>query len=336
MENLAAEDVFRQCSGCNFLRLGLNNEFACKLCQDALHTGANALLDLKKTHRDVNISEPKCQGRAGSVSMSEVINEISASARHFGRGLIGFSTCCLDHRGDLKLVDKLKFYLRVGSLAIELSFSTPAKLLAFELTEDDLSKLRKFSQITIHAPWCGIKYFDGSGLSDKVLSKIMALAQLVPVQGVVFHPDEVANFNGLDVIPLPILIENMGQPKRFGSSIEDMEKIKRDYDVGFVLDLQHAYEHDPSLALAREMISVMGDKAHHLHASGQRANSSHMPVCQSDNKQAICRLLKIVPALPVVLEGVIIAARGGFGFDGTYNDIKEEFSYVREQGDPLK
>lgn len=326
MKKLSAKHILNKCSQCFCLRLNETDNFFCSLHHDEPGRGVNALLDLKRTHRNVNIEDPKCSGRSEVVDLETVINEISAQARHFGRGLVGFSTGCL-YQFNMPLVDKLKVYLRAGATVLELSFATLNDLLAFEPTAADISKFRKFTKITIHAPWKGIRYFDGSNAANLVVNKIMALNDIFYVSGVVFHPDIIDNFDALELTPLPVLIENMDINKEFGISVEEIAMIKVRYNFGFVLDIQHAYEHDSSLALAREMTQVMGDRIRHLHVSGQNSSSRHAPVFEADNKQEICNLLKIMPSVPVVLEGVL---------SGDVSVIsKQEIAYVTEHGDPL-
>ncbi len=327
MKDLVVGHVFGECSKCAFLRLITDDQLACSLGQDKMGTGSHLLLNLKRTHKNVDIDDPKCPGCSGIITLAALVNEIAAKARHFSRGLIGFSTGCL-YQSEMPLVDKLKAYLRAGSTALELSFATPAVLAAFLLNEAEMSKLRKFSKITIHAPWKEISYFDGSGTTNAVISKIVQLRELLPISGVVFHPDVVANFSGLEVIPLPVLIENMDRNKKFGISVEDIYKIRRDYDFGFVFDIQHAYEHDPAMVLAHELVSVMGDRIRHLHVSGQSKEGHHVPVYQADNKKEICQILKIVPGVPAIMEGLILT--------DVFASTKREIAYVIEQGDLLK
>ncbi len=326
MKSLLAKHILSKCSRCYCLRVNSEDQFICSLSQDNPGEGIHALLELKKTHRGVNIDLPKCDGRANMIGLADVINEVSLSARHFGRGLVGFSTGCL-YQSSLPLVDKLKAYLRAGSTVLELSFARPNDLLEFEMTEPIASKLRKFSKITIHAPWIDVKYFDGSNLTRKMIDKIIRLSDLFFVSGIVVHPDVVLNFAALEMVPLPILIENMDKNKKYGISVDHIARIKEDYDLNFILDLQHAFEWDPSLTLAHEMISCMGNRIRHLHVSGETKSMRHAPVYLADNRKDICDLLKMMPSVPVVLEGVIS--------DNILATAKCEFDYVTEQGDPL-
>ena len=303
---LATDHVIDECSRCMFLRLLGENSFVCSLCHDGPKEGSNSLLQLSRTHKGLEIIQPKCVGRSGIVNLVAFINELSQKGEPTRRGLIGFSTGCLHYRADIPIVDKLKIFLRSGATVVELSFGTPKQLFEFSLDEAIKSKLMKFSKITVHAPFKEIRYFDDTGNTDEVIIKLKELFDNLPISGFVFHPDTIANFIGLEVIGLPVLIENMDRNKKIGISAEDIAAIKDDYNFGFVLDLQHAFEHDPSMDLANEMLQIMGERLSHLHVSGEFGDHHHIPLHLAQNQEAIGRILKLMPSVPVILEGVFM------------------------------
>ncbi|MDI6738694.1 MAG: hypothetical protein QME12_09380, partial [Nanoarchaeota archaeon] len=73
------------------------------------------------------------------------------------------------------------------------------------------------------------------------------------------------------------------------------------YNFGFVLDLQHAYCHEPSMQLARELMDVMGERIKELHVSGQRENETHSLLHKADNSNMIIGMLR--NDIPIILEG---------------------------------
>jgi len=302
---LATDYILGKCSKCQFLRLIKSDQFVCSLCASGLKKGSSSLLKLSQTHRGLIIPKPKCSGRGGMVTLIAVINQLAQKTEAASRGQIGFSTGCL-YYCNLSLVDKLKVFLRAGATVVELSFGTPKQLFEFSLDEAIKSKLRKFSRITVHAPFKEIRYFDGAGNTDEVIIKLKELFDNLPISGFVFHPDTIANFIGLEVIGLPVLIENMDRNKKIGISAEDIAAIKDDYNFGFVLDLQHAFEHDPSMDLANEMLQIMGERLSHLHVSGEFGDHHHIPLHLAQNQEAIGRILKLMPSVPVILEGVFM------------------------------
>lgn len=65
---------------------------------------------------------------------------------------IGFSTGCL-YRSNLPMSKVAELYYANGANAIELGFKTPADFFKLKLTDKLLNAVKKFSYISIHAPW---------------------------------------------------------------------------------------------------------------------------------------------------------------------------------------
>ena len=216
-------------------------------------------------------------------------------------GEIGFSTGCL-HNSGMSICEMVDFYSSVGADAIELSFATPKELMDFELSDRILKGLEKYKHISIHSPWKGCRY-NTSHDTNRMLSKLGKLHRQTKASGIVFHPDIIDFFGRIKGTGLPILIENMDRRKAFGTKPEHIKEIRDDYDVGFVLDIQHAYEHDPSMKTAKEMISVMGYRLKHLHVSGQNRSNNHFPAYAAENREAIEKILGLGLSVPKILEG---------------------------------
>jgi hypothetical protein len=168
---------------------------------------------------------------------------------------IGFSTGCL-HRTKLTLAEKISFFKLVGAEAIELCFASLTELINAALSPTALKILKSYDCVSIHSPW-NIRY----GLNhqtDEALEKIKELYQLLPIRGIVVHPHKVDDFLRLGSLNLPFLLENLdNRNKTFGTPPEHFEKLKRDYDFGFLLDVQHAYTHDPSMSLTKELLDAI-------------------------------------------------------------------------------
>lgn len=214
---------------------------------------------------------------------------------------IGFSTGCL-HRTKLTMAEKIAFFKSVGAEAIELCFASLAELIN---NAPSISILKKSASISIHAPW-DIRY-GPNPQSNEALKKIKELCKLLPISGIVVHPHKVDDFLRLESLNLPFLLENLdNRGKTFGTLPEHFEKLKRDYDFGFLLDVQHAYTHDPSMSLTKELLDAMGDRLKEMHVSGCTRELRHAPVHLAENKDAIIKILELKIPARKILEGILI------------------------------
>ena len=233
---------------------------------------------------------------------------------------IGFSTGCL-YKTKLSYFEMISLYRKIGAMAIELSFASKKELDNFKLSNDIIKLLDHFSYITIHAPWIEINY-DLNSNSEKVIEKIRKLYEELPIKGIVIHPDCIGNFEFLESLKLPFLLENMNKGTVVGIRPEHFKKFINNFELDFVFDLQHAFEHDQTMSIAKELIDVMGNKIKHLHVSGQNNVTRHLPVIDSDNKTEIIQTLKMCPNVPVICEGIML---DNFGERAT-----KELKFIKE------
>lgn len=230
---------------------------------------------------------------------------------------IGFSTGCL-YRSNLDIKDRIKLFLSLGATAMELSFTKPCHLNQFKLTSDMIKDIKKFSYISIHAPWKEVEY-DSDTITNTIIQKLKSLCEQLPINGIVVHPNTINDFSRLLTSGLPILIENMDKRKKFGTTPKHFKELKK-YDFGFILDIQHAYEHDPSMGLAKELIDIMDNKLRYIHISGCTKSELHFPTYLADNKGAIIKILKLNIKKPKILEGILIG--------NIKEKASEEFSFI--------
>jgi len=232
---------------------------------------------------------------------------------------IGWSTGCLIQTS-LNLIETVKAYSNSGANALEISFGKIVELEKFELTTELREAVRKFSYVSIHAPW-NIQY--PGVFTHKTFEKLESLCSSLPVQGIVVHPSQVSDFAVFEQKDLPWLMENIIErnSERFGTHPEHFEKLKRNYNFGFVFDSQHAYENDSSMNLAMELIEVMGGRLKHMHISGMTGTLHHAPVYAADNRDAISRILDLKLPVPVILEGSIT--------DKVNDTLAKEFDFIK-------
>jgi hypothetical protein len=216
---------------------------------------------------------------------------------------IGFNTGNL-YRYDIPLAKGLAMFRSKGSTAIELSFSTTERLFEFRITKGFSDEIKKFKYVSIHAPMVGV-YYSKSKDTERMMEKLRQICKKIKVKGVVFHPTLVDDLEILKDSGLPILLENMDKRQTNYIYPEHFKEAMNKYDFGFVLDLQHAYEHDPSMKIAEDFINTFGNRLKEMHVSGNTKTEMHVPVTISDNKKEISRILKLGVKVPKIEEGVL-------------------------------
>jgi hypothetical protein len=232
---------------------------------------------------------------------------------------IGFTTGSL-YRSDIQFDDRIKLYHSLGADAIELSFATPNELLEYNLSEQAKQDIKKYTSVSIHAPWKEVRYNSGPE-TQTIIGKLRALFEQLPIEGIVLHPDTIDDFETLDQSGLPFLLENMDKRKSYGIHPEHFQELKSKYNFGFVLDVEHAYEHDPSMKLAKEFVRVMGDRLKHLHVSGSTESEIHVLTYCAPNKEDLTQVLELGLPVPKILEGILL--------EDIPNSIRKELEYVR-------
>jgi endonuclease IV len=224
---------------------------------------------------------------------------------------VGFNSGCLRHCG-MNLVDTIKFVRELGSGAFELCFRGSDTLLDFELTGELIDLLSSFGHLSIHAPFAPEENLDykNDEFTRKIISKLRELCDILPVEGIVFHPTDVGDFGFFDSLDLPILMENMDARKDSFKNLDNIRKLRDDYNFGFVLDIEHAFENDSSMKLTKNLIEVMGDRLEEVHLSGAKRSgiaasesNNHCLVCDSEYRNGLFKFLGELKDIPIVLEG---------------------------------
>ncbi len=215
---------------------------------------------------------------------------------------LGFSTGCM-YKSSLMLENIISFYSHIGADALEISFGEAGELRTFHLDEGLLATINSFSYVSIHAPLKGIKYGDND-FSRLAIRKLGGLCDKLPVQGIVVHPETVDDFKVLEESGLPFLIENMDKRKTRGILAAEFTAYSMLYKFGFVLDLKHVYEHDPTMALAADFVNAMGDRLKELHVSGHDSSSNHAMLHTAQNREAIAEAIGLCTDVPIIIESV--------------------------------
>lgn len=236
---------------------------------------------------------------------------------------IGFTTWCL-YKSDIGFDEWIKLYHTLGANIIELSFATPKELLSYNFSEEIKKEIRTFEWISMHAPWKEVTYWNNPE-THKIIEKLRSVASEFPIEWIVLHPDTIEDFEILTKAELPFLIENMDKRKSYGTHPEHFKELKETYDFWFVLDIQHAYEHDPTMKLAKELVEIMWNRLKHMHISGHNETEIHMPTHLASNKEAVTEILKMKLPVPKILEGILL--------EDIENTIINEITYIKKYED---
>ena len=104
---------------------------------------------------------------------------------------------------------------------------------------------------------------------------------------------------------IPLAIENMDSNKESGFKIEELERLIR-LVPRFVLDVQHAFEHDSTMEYAFDLFEMAKDNLAYLHVSGETEDNHHALVYRSRNCDKIVSFLGTIFSeiqVPIILEG---------------------------------
>lgn len=195
--------------------------------------------------------------------------------------MIGLSAGALRHVFT-SVADAVAAYESLGCDAIE-----------FRRREDVLAFSPRFAFVTLHAPKMRVREW-------------IASVRDLGVRGITIHPDVAPPLSELEASGLPFLIENMDAQKRSGHSLEELRMIRDTTSLGFVLDVQHLHEHDPSMGYANDVLEIFGERIHHLHVSGRTPEENHVPLYRAPNREAVLAFTKEVLSrrrVPIILEG---------------------------------
>jgi len=204
----------------------------------------------------------------------------------------------------ISLKNRIEFSDSLGE-ALELYFENPKDLHDFKLTSEIIKEIKKHKYVTIHAPSTDVKYTSNES-TDLMFEKLKYLCKKLPIKGIVIHPDVVEDFLKLEKSGLPFLIENMNKEKNTGTHTSHFKEYVKKYKFNFVFDIQHAFEHDPSMKQGKEILKIMGNRLQHMHVSGCNKKHDHYPTFISDNKKNIIEILKMGIPVPKILEGFLV------------------------------
>jgi hypothetical protein len=206
---------------------------------------------------------------------------------------LGCSTGFMDeHRNDwVRLVDESAAW---SSIAIELSAISAEELPGLLAYLDGAPRL-PFLFISVHAPSKG--FIEDEARLVEELCRVPAW-----VDTIVIHPDTISDPGQYRRLGRRLAIENMDTRKQAGHTAEDLDAVFAELpEARLCLDLAHAKDVDPTLAVAADLLQRFASRLSHVHLSSLDEAQHHITL--TDEDQLLFRpLLDRCRDVPWILE----------------------------------
>ncbi|MEZ4180436.1 MAG: hypothetical protein R3B41_02915 [Candidatus Doudnabacteria bacterium] len=181
--------------------------------------------------------------------------------------IFGFSTGCL-FKIDLDINQKIEAIINLGVNAIELGYVSGHTLIDQPLESIDVNLLQNFDYVSVHAPTKNFDYQDTSA-RQSFFAQLEQLNKKHKIDLVVFHPNSFTDLSVLNELKLPFAIENLdARNQTFTSTKEFAQVLEKFPNWKIVLDTQHCFTHDPTMALSKEFQTQFGDQITEIQVSG--------------------------------------------------------------------
>lgn len=211
---------------------------------------------------------------------------------------LGFSTGVLYK--DMETKEAISVIKGLGCTVIELAFLRIEKFSSDQLERIVPADLEGFEYVSFHAP--KFDYKNDRETKD-ILEKISWFNKAVRrLDCVVFHPDTVGDFSIFNDVDFNVSFENMDHRKESYRSVNDMGSLlSTNKKYGFVLDMNHIYVNDPTMALANEFYKTLGDRIKEVHLSGFKV--LHDPLFETEQSEIIKAIQNF--DVPIIVESLL-------------------------------
>ena len=208
---------------------------------------------------------------------------------------IGFSTGALAKSDFEHGLDLQRPHKRIR--AVELSALRDRELAPLVDAAHSLD-LERFEYVSFHAP---------SKLTTMDEQSVFSLlATLPPEWPIVVHPEILLTPSLWRPLRERLCIENMDNRKTFGRTATELRDLFRQFpEATFCLDVGHARQIDPTMAVALLMLLEFGGRLRQLHVSDVGPRGEHMPLGILA-RWACERVAHRIPeTCPLIIESVI-------------------------------
>jgi len=219
-------------------------------------------------------------------------------------------------------------FKKAGANAVEISFSSEwrneeNKKRMRSLEENSGFNPQIFVHRSIHLPdITGRENNQEFSTAQKAVSRAKASFALThPLKSKGDYP--IKSYKLMIQRRIPLAIENMDKRKDSGFDLKELGKLI-DIVGYFVLDVQHAFERDPTMKYAFDLFKMAKNKLAYLHVSGETSNCNHALVFRSVNCEQIVSFLGTIFSeieTPIILEGEY----------STYKELNQEIIFLTQE-----
>lgn len=151
-----------------------------------------------------------------------------------------------------------------------------------------------FRYVSVHAPTK-----NRSMPESELIRRLGSLSNRV--RTILTHPDVVEDATAYRRLGRRLCFENLDSRKSFGITVDDLHQLFDAVpEAGFVFDIAHAHEADPSMRLASDLLDRFRGRLRHVHLSSIR-EGRHVPLTPED-ETLFLPLLRRCLDVPWILE----------------------------------
>lgn len=232
--------------------------------------------------------------------------------------VIGPSNGWLYAKNIFSLEKHAELLKRAKANAVELSLSNDNQKIKSLLSNEEIGE---FQYLSLH-----LLDYDNSQSELSQISLIKKVFERRRPTACLIHPLRIPEsyLEALASQGIPIVIENMDKDKDLGYCLEELEGLLQRFQIGFVLDVQHAYEHDSTMKYALDLFQMARDKLTYFHVSGETKDNHHVLVNKSENRKAITDFLSAAFSeihAPIILEGEYTTA----------DEVSQEINFLKSE-----
>ncbi|MCT4632762.1 MAG: hypothetical protein N4A76_08480 [Firmicutes bacterium] len=220
---------------------------------------------------------------------------------------ISTSAFCLWDIGPKRKLDICK---DLGFKRVVIAFSTIKMLRTFSSMEELYPELNHFDEISVLAPWRGVKYGNNK-LTHEIIALMNSLTAKTKIDSVVFNFDCITDFSVFKGCAFKYHIKN---PNR--ASWSDFKSAKEEHDFNTVLDINRATRFDSYID---NYIDNFHNEIASVYISGYNELLGRTPIIES-NQIPLLDHIKDIKA-PLVIEGLFTP--------GDFDSIRNEIDLIK-------